>query len=75
MCRLFFSLVNKYMARELKEGYDKFPPAQRCLVHTVFPTDGNAELLEGCSITVLACAEAGGGSCDPRLSQPPTVGP
>ena len=35
------------MARELKEGYEKFPPASRCLVQTIFPTECAAGLLEG----------------------------
>ena len=34
-----------------------------------------AGLLQGCSILVEACAAAAGGSGDPQLSPPPTVGP
>ena len=35
------------MERKLKEGYDKFPPASRCLAQTIFLTEGTAGLLEG----------------------------
>ena len=68
-------IFNENMVRELKEGYDKFPPASRRLAQTIFPTDGAAGLLEGCIIWVAACAAAAGGSCDPQLSLPQTVGP
>ena len=38
---------NEYMARELKEGYNKYPPASRRLTQTIFPTESAAGLLEG----------------------------
>ena len=47
------------MARELKQGYDKFPPVSRLarrLAQTLFPTDGAAGLLVGCSICLAAWA-------------------
>ena len=43
------------MARELKTGYNKFPPALRQLTPQ-FPTDGADGLLVGCRILVAACA-------------------
>ena len=70
-------ITNEYVAHELelKDGDTKFPPASRRLAQTIFPTDGCAGLLEGCSTWVAACAAAAGGSGDPQLSAPPTVGP
>ena len=70
-------IFNENMVRELKEGYDKFPPASRRLAQTIFPTDGAARLLEGCSIWVAAATHLGSGRCraavaggsgDPQLS-------
>ena len=43
-------IVNEYLARELKDGHDKFPPASRRLAQNIFPTEGAAKLLESCSI-------------------------
>ena len=58
--------VNKYMARKIKEGYNKFPSALRSLAQTIFPTDGAAGLLEVHSIWVAACAATAGGSMNRR---------
>ena len=43
-------IFNEYMAREVKQEFDKFPPALRCLARTTFPTDGAGGLLAGCRI-------------------------
>ena len=63
------------MAHELKEGYDKFPPASRRLAQTIIPTDGAAGLLTVARGLQHLGAAAAGGSGDARLSPPPTVAP
>ena len=65
---------NQYTARKLKTGYDMLPGVLHCLTQTLFPTDGTTGLLVGCCIRP-AQAAAAGGSGDPQLSPPPTVGP
>ena len=43
-----------YKMRKMKTKYNKFPSAQSSLIQTLFPTDGTAVLLAGCSILVAA---------------------
>ena len=47
------------MVRELKQGYNKFPPASRRLAQILFPTDVASGLLVACCIWVAACAGDG----------------
>ena len=73
------STITWRQARKLKPGYDRFPPASRGLAQTLVLTDGGMVPL-GCSWAAAfrllpALAAAAGGSDDPQLSPPLTVGP